>query len=61
MGLKNVHTVNDPEKIKEAMEKGIGPRFVHAVAKPGNADVKNIPLTPQEIKSGVMGFLKKGN
>jgi sulfopyruvate decarboxylase subunit beta len=60
-GIKNLHIVNAPDQVKEAMGKGIGPRFVHVVAKLGNADVKNIPLTPEETKSSVMGFLKKGN
>lgn len=31
-----------------------GPNFVHVLAKPGNADVPNVPLTPTEIKQNVM-------
>jgi sulfopyruvate decarboxylase beta subunit len=29
---------------------GRGPNFVHVVLKPGNADVKNIPLSPHQIR-----------
>lgn len=29
---------------------GKGPNFVHVILKPGNADAKNIPLTPHQIR-----------
>ncbi len=31
-------------------ELGEGPNFVHVLLKPGNADVKNIPLSPLQIR-----------
>jgi sulfopyruvate decarboxylase subunit beta len=35
-----------------------GPNFVHIVAKPGNAKVPNVPLTPLEIKKNVMEAIR---
>ncbi|MFA6226110.1 MAG: sulfopyruvate decarboxylase subunit alpha [Methanoregula sp.] len=37
---------------------GRGPNFVHVLLKPGNAAVKNIPLTPHEIRDRFAGALK---
>jgi sulfopyruvate decarboxylase subunit beta len=38
---------------------GDGPNFVHVLAKPGNADVPNVPLSPLEIKANVAEALKQ--
>jgi sulfopyruvate decarboxylase subunit beta len=38
---------------------GRGPNFVHVILKPGNADVKNIPLTPHQIRDRFMAALRK--
>ncbi|MFA4825453.1 MAG: sulfopyruvate decarboxylase subunit beta [Methanoregula sp.] len=35
-----------------------GPNFVHVLLKPGNAAVKNIPLTPHEIRDRFSAALK---
>lgn len=35
-----------------------GPNFVHVLLKPGNAAVKNIPLTPHEIRDRFVAALK---
>ena len=35
-----------------------GPNFVHVLLKPGNAAVKNIPLTPHEIRDRFAASLK---
>jgi sulfopyruvate decarboxylase subunit beta len=35
-----------------------GPNFVHILAKPGNASVPDVPLTPLEIKRNVIEALK---
>jgi sulfopyruvate decarboxylase subunit beta len=59
MGIKNTQRAVDVDELHGAMSLGRGPRFIHAVAKPGNAGLKNIPLTPREIKTRVMEFLMK--
>jgi sulfopyruvate decarboxylase subunit beta len=59
MGIENTLSTVEPEDAIEAMQSGKGPRFIHIIAKPGNAKVANIPLTAQEIKDGVMEFLKR--
>lgn len=35
-----------------------GPNFVHVLLKPGNAAVKNIPLSPHEIRDRFMAAMK---
>ena len=37
---------------------GKGPNFVHVILKPGNADVKNIPLTPHQIRDRFLGAIR---
>ncbi|MFA4849980.1 MAG: sulfopyruvate decarboxylase subunit alpha [Methanoregula sp.] len=37
---------------------GPGPNFVHVLLKPGNAAVKNIPLTPHEIRDRFSAAMK---
>ena len=39
---------------------GRGPNFVHVLLKPGNALVKNIPLSPHEIRDRFMAAVKQG-
>ncbi len=34
-----------------------GPRFIHTIVKPSNADVKGIPLTPPQIKERFMQYV----
>ena len=58
MGIKNTAQSTLPVEVMELMHNGRGPRFVHIIAKPGNANVGEIPLTPQKIKQNVMGFLR---
>lgn len=45
-----VHSKEELESVMEELEDKEGPRFVHVILKPGNAAVKEIPLTPVEIK-----------
>jgi sulfopyruvate decarboxylase subunit beta len=59
MGIENTLSTTEPEDAIEAMQSGRGPRFIHIIAKPGNAKVPNIPLTAKEIKESVMEFLKE--
>lgn len=58
MGIENASRASTPGEVVEAMHRGEAPRFVHVVTKPGNARVSNIPLSPKEIKTNVMGFLR---
>lgn len=37
---------------------GRGPNFVHVLLKPGNTSVKNIPLSPHEIRDRFMAAVK---
>ncbi|MGZ4907825.1 MAG: sulfopyruvate decarboxylase subunit beta [Halobacteriota archaeon] len=36
-----------------------GPKFIHAVVQPGNADVPNLPCTAREIKNRFIGDISK--
>jgi len=62
MGIENslkVSTENEIHKALEMTKKSAKmPMFIHAVAKEGNADVKEVNLTAEEIKKGFMGYLK---
>ena len=59
-GIENTYRVYDKPGILNVFENlSSGPNFVHAIARPGNADVPNIPLSPLEIKHRVMEFLRK--
>lgn len=54
-GFAKTHKAASREEIMSTVHNlKAGPNFVHILAKPGNADVSNIPLTPREIKQNVM-------
>ncbi|MDA8089093.1 MAG: sulfopyruvate decarboxylase subunit alpha [Nitrospiraceae bacterium] len=55
-GLKTVKAAEKKEIITSLQEKVKGPRFIHALALPGNRDVPVIPLGPLEIRKQFMGF-----
>ncbi len=59
MGIENTHATAKPIDAVKAMQIGKGPRFIHIIAKPGNAKVPNLPLTAHEIKERVMEFLEE--
>lgn len=59
-GIKHTAKVNLEEElviICETLE--LGPRFIHVIIKHGNADVKNIPFSPENIKLRFMDFIRK--
>jgi len=59
LGFEKIYKAASKEEISSVLEGlGEGPNFVHLVAKPGNAKVPNIPLTPVEIRQNVMEALK---
>jgi sulfopyruvate decarboxylase subunit beta len=50
-GIRRTCKVQDERELKDAWEsRGPGPTFIHAVLKPGNAAVPNIPLAPGKIR-----------
>jgi len=52
-GIENtmkVHTEAELRSTLEQLYERAGPRFLHVVVKPGNADVGNIPLSAAQIK-----------
>ena len=60
-GIENTVTVNTEAELRSACERlyeEAGPRFLHAVVKPGNADVDNIPLRAAQIKHRFMQALQ---
>jgi sulfopyruvate decarboxylase subunit beta len=59
MGIENTQATAKPIEAVKVVQNGKGPRFIHIIAKPGNAKVPNLPLTAQEIKERVMGFLEE--
>ncbi len=57
-GIENsykVYTKRDLVKIFDELDKG--PNFIHALAKPYNEELPNVPLSAAEIKRNVMRFL----
>jgi sulfopyruvate decarboxylase beta subunit len=53
-GLENTCKAYTAEDLNAALEQRGGPKFIHAVIKPGNADVRDIPYTAVEIKERFM-------
>jgi sulfopyruvate decarboxylase beta subunit len=50
-GFTHTWKIEDREGLNTVIQElGEGPNFVHVLLKPGNADVKNIPLTPVQIR-----------
>jgi len=58
-GLRNTAKVAEEKDLVEAVkDRRKGPRFIHAMAIPGNKDVPNIPVHHLEIKKQVREFLR---
>ena len=59
LGFEKTCKVANREEITSTLEDlGEGPNFIHLLAKPGNAKVPNIPLTPMEIRKNVIESLE---
>ncbi len=59
-GIRNTYKVASKSELIDVFENlGSGPNFIHAVAKPGNAELPNVPLSAEEIKHNVEGFLRE--
>lgn len=51
LGIRNVHQASERAELANILQNiGDGPNFVHMVARPGNADVPILPLTPAQIR-----------
>jgi sulfopyruvate decarboxylase subunit beta len=58
-GIRNVIAASSGREIMSAcLSRGRGPRFVHILARPGNAQLANIPLRPEEIRKRVMEAIR---
>jgi sulfopyruvate decarboxylase subunit beta len=57
-GFRKTFKEADPQKLLATLHslEG-GPNFIHILAKPGNAQVPDVPLAPKEIKNNVMEVL----
>lgn len=59
-GIRNTYKVAAKSELLAVFENlGSGPNFIHAVAKPGNASLPNVPLSAEEIKRSVEEFLRE--
>jgi len=62
LGIENTEKAQTVEELKtllRSISEEIGPMFVHVIVKPGNANVKDIPLSPAQIKQRFMKALKQ--
>jgi sulfopyruvate decarboxylase subunit beta len=60
LGFPNTYKAASHEEILSTIQGlGDGPSFVHLIAKPGNAEVADVPLSPLQIKDNVMRVLKE--
>ena len=59
VGFANTYKAATEFQILSAVKRlRKGPNFVHILAKPGNSEVSNIPLSPLEIKKNVMEAIR---
>ena len=59
LGLEKTYKAASRKEILSVLrDLNDGPNFVHLLAKPGNANVPDVPLTPLEIKQNVIEALK---
>ena len=59
-GIKETEKVHTEKELKSTivgLYDNKGPRFIHVIVKPGNAEVKNIKLTPEQIKRRFMNAM----
>lgn len=58
-GFEKTHKAASKDEIVSTVRNlKAGPNFIHLLAKPGNMEVPNIPLTPIEIKQNFMEAIK---
>nr|MDO8100411.1 sulfopyruvate decarboxylase subunit alpha [Candidatus Njordarchaeota archaeon] len=60
LGIDKTYRATSRKEISSVLRGlGDGPNFVHVLAKPGNASVPELPLTPLEMKENVMAVLRE--
>ena len=57
--LKTCKAASREEILSAIQSLGDGPNFVHLIAKPGNANVGDVPLSPLQIRRNVMQILMR--
>jgi sulfopyruvate decarboxylase beta subunit len=57
-GIEHTSKVNTAEDLLTALQLPIGPKFIHAVIKPGNANVPDLPCSATQIKRRFMLHLQ---
>ncbi len=57
-GIKHTSKVYTAEDLLTALQPREGPKFIHVVIKPGNANVPNLPYTATQIKRRFMAHLR---
>ncbi|MGZ8933112.1 MAG: sulfopyruvate decarboxylase subunit alpha [Halobacteriota archaeon] len=57
-GIKHTSKVYAAEDLLTALQLRVGPKFIHVVIKPGNANVPNLPYTATQIKRRFMAHLR---
>jgi sulfopyruvate decarboxylase subunit beta len=58
-GFRNTWKATQEKELDRIIsELGKGPNFVHVLLKPGNSTVKNIALTPHQIRDRFVGALQ---
>jgi len=59
-GIEHTSKVYTAEDLLPALQLPIGPKFIHVVIKPGNADVPDLPYAAIQIKRRFMAHLRNG-
>jgi len=59
-GIKHTRKAYTAEGLLTALQLPAGPKFIHVVIKPGNANVPDLPYTANQIKRRFMAHLRSG-
>jgi len=60
-GIEHTSKVYTAEDLLTALQLPTGPKFIHAVIKPGNANVPDLPCSATQIKRRFMAHLRIGS
>jgi sulfopyruvate decarboxylase subunit beta len=59
-GIEHTRKVYTAEGLLSALQLPVGPKFIHVVIKPGNANVPDLPYAANQIKRRFMAHLRSG-
>jgi sulfopyruvate decarboxylase beta subunit len=59
-GIEHTHKAYTAEDLLTALQLPTGPKFIHVVIRPGNANVPDLPCSAAEIKRRFMAHLRGG-